>query len=156
MLEKTTTMLGAGDRIPEVTLQGRDGPVPLSSLLGKRLVLFFYPKDDTPGCTAEACSFRDEYQAFVDAGAEVIGVSSDDGASHAAFAGRHRLPFPLLSDPGEIARNAFGIPRTLGLLPGRATFVIDADGTVLHAFNSQFAPTKHVAEALTILRGARV
>jgi peroxiredoxin Q/BCP len=148
-------MLQAGDRIPDATLTGRDGPVPLASLLGQRLVLFFYPKDDTPGCTAQACSFRDDYQAFVEAGAEVIGVSSDGGASHDAFAGRHRLPFRLLSDPGEAVRKAFGIPKTLGILPGRATFVIDRDGTILHAFNSQFAPTKHVEQALSALRGAR-
>jgi peroxiredoxin Q/BCP len=147
-------MLNAGDSVPDVTLLDRTEPVPLASFRGRRLVLFFYPKDRTAGCTAEACSFRDEYQAFVDAGAEVVGVSSDDGASHAGFAQRHGLPFRLLSDPGEIARKAFGIPKTLGLFPGRATFVIDADGTILHAFNSQFEPLRHVREALKILGGA--
>jgi peroxiredoxin Q/BCP len=148
-------MLQVGDKAPDVTLQERNVPVQLASFQGKRLVLFFYPKDDTPGCTAEACSFRDEYQAFVDAGAEVAGVSSDDAASHDGFASKHRLPFRLLSDADGAARKAFGVPKTLGILPGRATFVIDADGTILHAFNSQFAPAKHVTEALTILRGAR-
>jgi peroxiredoxin Q/BCP len=147
-------MRKAGDAAPDVTLLERNAPVALASFRGKPLVLFFYPKDETPGCTAEACSFRDEYQAFVEAGAEVAGVSSDDGTSHDGFAARHRLPFRLLSDPGEAARKAFGIPKTLGLFPGRATFVIDADGTILHAFNSQFAPLRHVREALTILRGA--
>jgi thioredoxin-dependent peroxiredoxin len=147
-------MLKAGDLAPDVAFVEKNASVPLASFRGKRLVLFFYPKDDTPGCTAEACSFRDEYQAFVDAGSEVAGVSSDDGASHDGFASKHRLPFRLLSDPGEVARKAFGIPKTLGLFPGRATFVIDGDGKILHAFNSQFAPAKHVQEALTILRGA--
>jgi peroxiredoxin Q/BCP len=149
-------MLKTGDSVPDVTLLDRTEPVPLASFRGRRLVLFFYPKDRTAGCTAEACSFRDEYQAFVDAGAEVVGVSSDDGASHAGFAQRHGLPFRLLSDPGEIARKAFGIPKTLGLFPGRATFVIDADGTILLAFNSQFEPLRHVREALKILRGGPV
>jgi peroxiredoxin Q/BCP len=147
-------MLGAGAAAPDVTLIDRSGPVTLASFRGKRLVLFFYPKDDTPGCTAEACSFRDEYEAFVEAGAEVVGVSSDDGASHDGFAAKHRLPFRLLSDPGERARKAFGIRKTLGLFPGRATFVIDEHGTILHAFDSQFEPLRHVTEALTILRGA--
>jgi thioredoxin-dependent peroxiredoxin len=147
-------MLKAGDRAPDVSFVEKNQPVTLASFRGKKLVLFFYPKDDTPGCTAQACSFRDEYRAFVDADVQVAGVSSDDGASHDAFAGKHNLPFRLLSDPDESARRAFGIPKTLGLFPGRATFVIDADGTILHAFNSQFAPAKHVREALTILRGA--
>lgn len=118
-------------------------------------MLFFYPKDNTAGCTAEVCSFRDAYEDFVEAGAEVAGVSSDDGASHEGFAAKHKLPFRLLTDTDEIARKAFGIPKTLGLFPGRATFVIDPGGTVLHAFNSQFAPLKHVSEAMTTLRGAR-
>jgi peroxiredoxin Q/BCP len=147
-------MLKAGDRVPDVTLLDRAEPVPLASFRGRRLVLFFYPKDETAGCTAEACSFRDEYQGFVEAGAEVAGVSADDGASHERFAGRHSLPFRLLSDPGEVARRAFGIPKTFGLFPGRATFVIDADGTILHAFNSQFEPLRHVREALKILGDA--
>jgi peroxiredoxin Q/BCP len=148
-------MLNTGDQTPDVTLLEKNVPVPLSSFRGKWLVLFFYPKDNTAGCTAEVCSFRDAYEDFVEAGAEVAGVSSDDAASHERFAAKHRLPFRLLSDPGEIARKAFGIPKTLGLFPGRATFVIDPDGTILHSFNSQFAPLKHVSEALTTLRGAR-
>jgi peroxiredoxin Q/BCP len=148
-------MLSTGDAAPAVTFLEKNQPVSLASFRGKWLVLFFYPKDNTAGCTAEACSFRDAYEDFVEAGAEVAGVSSDDGASHDGFAAKHRLPFRLLSDPDEIARTAFGIPKTLGLFPGRATFVIDPDGTILHAFNSQFAPLKHVSEALTTLRGAR-
>jgi len=148
-------MLHAGDACPDFSLPDAAGmPVEARALRGRPFVLFFYPKDDTPGCTAEACAFRDEYRAFVDAGAEVFGVSSDDGASHARFAGRHGLPFRLLSDAGGAVRRAFGVPATLGVLPGRATFVIDANGTIVHAFNAQFLPKAHVVEALAALRAA--
>jgi peroxiredoxin Q/BCP len=146
-------MLNRGDHIPDVPLVNADGStVLLGSLIDRPLVLFFYPKDSTPGCTAEACAFRDEYQAFVEAGADVIGVSSDDNQSHANFRERHRLPYRLMSDPDGEARKAFGIPKTLGILPGRATFVINRQGTILYAFNSQFAPERHVKNALEALR----
>ncbi|HTC30942.1 MAG TPA: peroxiredoxin [Candidatus Acidoferrum sp.] len=146
-------MLNRGDHIPDVALVNADGStVLLGSLIDRPLVLFFYPKDNTPGCTAEVCAFRDDYQAFVEAGADVIGVSSDDNQSHANFRERHRLPYRLMSDPGGAARKAFGIPKTLGVLPGRATFVINRQGTILYAFNSQFAPERHVKNALEALR----
>jgi peroxiredoxin Q/BCP len=146
-------MLSRGDRAPEVSFVDEDhNRVALSSLLSKTLVLFFYPKDDTPGCTAEACGFRDSYGDFESAGAEVIGVSSDDTSSHDRFRARHRLPFRLLSDPDGTARRAFGVPNTFGILPGRATFVISPDGTIAYAFNSQFAPQKHVANALAAIK----
>jgi len=146
-------MLTRGDHVPNVSLVGADGTaVLLGSLIDRPLVLFFYPKDNTPGCTAEVCAFRDDYQAFVEAGADVIGVSSDDSQSHAAFRERQRLPYRLMSDPNGDARKAFGIPKTLGILPGRATFVIDRQGTILYAFNSQFAPERHVKNALEALR----
>jgi len=115
-------------------------------------VLYFYPKDNTPACTAEACSFRDAYTAFTDAGAQVIGVSSDSADSHTAFAQRHALPFPLASDPGGGLRKAFGVPKTLGLLPGRVTYVIDRGGVVRSVFNSMFAPQKHVDAALGVIK----
>jgi thioredoxin-dependent peroxiredoxin len=146
-------MLTRGDHIPDVPLVDADGStVLLGSLIDRPLVLFFYPKDNTPGCTAEVCAFRDDYEAFVEAGADVIGVSSDDNQSHANFRERHRLPYRLMSDPGGAARKAFGIPKTLGILPGRATFVINRQGTILYAFNSQFAPERHVKNALEALR----
>ena len=91
-------------------------------------MLYFYPKDDTPGCTKEACTFRDQYEDFTAAGAEVIGVSSDSSESHRKFAGKYSLPFTLLSDRGGEVRKRYGVPATLGLLPGRVTFVIDAGG----------------------------
>jgi thioredoxin-dependent peroxiredoxin len=146
-------MLTRGDHIPDVPLVNADGStVLLGSLIDRPLVLFFYPKDNTPGCAAEVCAFRDDYEAFVEAGADVIGVSSDDNQSHANFRERHRLPYRLMSDPGGAARKAFGIPKTLGILPGRATFVINRQGTILYAFNSQFAPERHVKNALEALR----
>jgi thioredoxin-dependent peroxiredoxin len=118
----------------------------------KAVVLYFYPKDDTPGCTKESCAFRDSYQDFQDAGAEVIGVSSDSAESHGRFAAKHRLPFTLLADQGGQVRKHYGVPATLGLLPGRVTFVIGRDGVVRHVFNSQFQATQHVSEALQALR----
>jgi peroxiredoxin Q/BCP len=116
------------------------------------VVLYFYPKDDTPGCTKEACTFRDDYAEFEAAGAAVLGVSGDSSESHRRFAAKHRLPFPLLADPGGKVRRLYGVPATLGLLPGRVTFVIDGAGIVRHVFSSQLNPARHVAEALGVLR----
>jgi peroxiredoxin Q/BCP len=121
----------------------------LSDFLGKRVVvLFFYPRDGTPICTKEACSFRDSYRQFMDAGAEVVGVSSDSAASHRDFAHQHDLPFHLISDADGSLRKAFGVPRTLGLLPGRVTYVIDKAGIVRLIFSAQFASEEHVQQAL--------
>ena len=148
-------MLNPGDLIPDVSLDGPDGaPVRVRDLASERaLVLYFYPKDETAGCTAEACSFRDHYQDFTDAGADVVGVSADGKDSHARFVERHRLPFKLLTDRGGAAAAAFAVKKSfLGLLPGRVTFVIDREGKVRHAFDSQIRPTAHVAEALRVVR----
>jgi peroxiredoxin Q/BCP len=149
--------LGVGDEAPDFELPDRDGkPVRLRDFRGKRsVVLYFYPKDDTPGCTKESCAFRDRYEEFRDAGAEVIGVSSDGEESHRRFAEKHRLPFVLLSDHGGKVRKAYRVPASLGVLPGRVTFVIDEGGIVRHVFNSQLKPTQHIAEALDALRKAR-
>jgi peroxiredoxin Q/BCP len=147
------TGLAAGDRAPDFTLENQDGkPVALADFAGrKNVVVYFYPKDDTPGCTRESCAFRDHYDDFVEAGAEVIGISSDGAASHRAFAEKHRLPFTLLSDPDGRVRRAFQVPSSLGVLPGRVTYVIDKQGVIRHAFNSQLNPAKHVDEALRVL-----
>jgi peroxiredoxin Q/BCP len=143
----------AGQRAPDFTLPDANGkPVRLADFAGKPVVLYFYPKDDTPGCTKEACSFRDQYQDFEDAGAVVVGVSSDSSESHRKFAAKHRLPFTLLSDRGGEVRKRYGVPATLGLLPGRVTYVIDAEGMVRHVFDSQLDATRHVSEALETLR----
>ena len=143
-----------GDLAPEFTLPSQTGErVCLAEFRGsKAVVLFFYPKDGTAVCTKEACSFRDAYEDFVQAGAAVIGVSSDPVESHQVFASGHRLPFVLLSDADGSLRKAFGVPKTLGLLPGRVTYVIDKEGVVRHVFSSQFAADRHVSEALAIVR----
>jgi peroxiredoxin Q/BCP len=145
-----------GQKAPDFELPDASGTrVRLSDFRGKKaVVLYFYPKDDTPGCTAEACSFRDSYEDFQEAGAEVIGVSSDSASSHEKFARRHKLPFTLLSDADGKVRKQYGVPATLGLLPGRVTFVIDRDGAVRHVFNSQLQATRHVSEALAALESA--
>ena len=117
----------------------------------KNIVLYFYPKDNTAGCTAEACSFRDSYEVFQEAGAEVIGISSDSEKTHQQFANKNKLPFILLSDLGGVVRKFYGVPSTFGLLPGRVTYIIDKKGIVRHIFSSQFAPQMHVTEALKVL-----
>lgn len=146
--------INVGDMAPDFTLPNQAGePVVLSSFRGQRaVVLYFYPKDDTPGCTVESCSFRDSYEDFVAVGAEVIGISSDSPDSHKAFAQKHNLPFTLVSDRGAAVRKAYGVPATLGLLPGRVTYIIDKDGKVRHIFNSQFNPKGHVDQAMGILK----
>ncbi|MEB3332702.1 MAG: peroxiredoxin [Synechococcaceae cyanobacterium] len=145
--------LRPGDRAPRIDLQDADGQRRCSDdLAGRALVLFFYPKDDTPGCTAEACAFRDGHAELQELGAEVWGVSGDDAGSHRRFAERHQLPYPLLVDSGNRLRRAFAVPAVLGLLPGRVTYVIDGDGVIRHVFNNLLDGAAHRREALTALR----
>ena len=147
--------LKVGDKVPAFSLPDQNGnTINLADYLGKQpVVIYFYPKDDTPGCTAEACSFRDQYEDFKDAGAEVFGISSDSPQKHAAFAKRHGLPFVLLSDEHKRARKLMGVPGDLfGLLPGRVTYVVDDTGAVVHIFNSQLKAERHVKEAIQSLR----
>jgi peroxiredoxin Q/BCP len=143
-----------GDKAPDFTLPSQSGEqVRLQDRLGERIVvLYFYPKDNTSGCTAEACAFRDSHEVFTEAGAEVIGISSDSAERHAAFAGKHNLPFTLLSDQGGRVRKQYGVPAVLGLLPGRVTYVIDRQGTVRHVFNSMTNINQHVGDALEVVR----
>jgi thioredoxin-dependent peroxiredoxin len=145
--------LEVGDVAPEFTLPKASGDlVSLSDFRGRSdVVLFFYPKDYSPVCTAEACSFRDSYEVFREAGAEVIGISADSSQSHGRFAARFRLPFVLLSDKGGVVRRRYGVTKTLGIFPGRSTYVIDRVGVIRHIFSSQFLPAKHVSEALSVL-----
>lgn len=147
-------MAETGIAAPQVKFTKEDGTsVQLSEYLGKRtIVLYFYPKDDTYGCTIEACTFRDSYEDFKAAGADVIGVSADDGASHEAFKAKNKLPFTLLSDPGNEGAKAFGVKKVFGLLPGRVTFVIDRQGIIRHRFESAVRMQKHVEEALTLVK----
>ena len=130
--------INVGDTAPDFTLPSQSGEsVTLSSFQGEKpVVLYFYPKDDTPGCTTESCTFRDSFEDFQDLGSEVIGISSDSPESHQQFAAKYQLPFTLVSDRNSTVRKAYGVPATLGLLPGRVTYVIDKSGTVRHRFNS--------------------
>jgi peroxiredoxin Q/BCP len=150
-------MLHSGERAPDFDLASTSGSnVKLSDYAGKKcVVLYFYPKDDTPGCTVEACSFRDAYDVFAEAGAEVIGVSADSVTTHERFAKKHQLPMTLLSDPDGTVRGKYGVKATLGLFPGRVTFVIDKEGIVRHAFSSQLRFSKHVDEALEVVKRLR-
>jgi len=143
-----------GDALPEFTLLDQNNEsVNIKDKIGKPLVIYFYPKDDTPGCTREACKFRDDFEDFADLGAEIYGISADSPASHKRFAEKYRLSFTLLSDRNRAVEKLFGLKRNLfGLLPERVTFVVDRDGIVRHVFKSQFKAEKHVQEALNTLR----
>lgn len=147
-------MLQLGDQAPDFTLPTDKGDAfHLAAQRGQAVVLYFYPKDDTPGCTAEACAFRDQYADFLDLGAVVVGVSADSEASHQRFSQKHRLPFPLLADPSGALRKMYEVPRALlGLLPGRVTFVIDAAGKIAYIFNSLSGATDHVRKTKQVLR----
>ncbi len=140
---------------PDFTLPSQAGEmVSLKDFIGtKPVVLFFYPKDDTSGCTRQACAFRDDYEEFGKLDAEVIRISSDSVDSHRRFASKHDLPFTLLSDEGGKVRKLYGVQNSFGLFPGRVTYVIDEEGVVRHIFSSQLGVERHVAEAIEALRG---
>lgn len=143
-------MLTPNTKAPLFSLKDQDGNlVELKSFLGKKtIVLFFYPQDETPGCTAEACSFRDNYIGFQAHNAQVIGISSDSEASHQQFRAKHTLPYPLLSDPnGEVALS-YGVKKRFGFLKDRVSFVIDPEGVIRHAYSSQLQVHKHIDECL--------
>ena len=142
-----------GDKIPSFTsIDSKGNSFDIFEYIGKPLVIYFYPKDDTPGCTIQACTFRDKYEDFKALGAEVIGISSDSLKSHQKFALRYKLPFILLSDFDKKIRTQFGVPNDfLGLIPGRATYVIDKNGVVQLIFDSTSAKI-HIEKALEILK----
>lgn len=150
----SATPVQIGDPVPEVRLELHDGrTVPLRELIAGRVaVLYFYPRDGTPICTAQACAFRDAYEEFSRLGAVVIGISSDSTQRHRQFAEQHRLPFLLASDEEGALRRAFGVPRTWGIFPGRVTYVIDPGGIVRHVFEAQWTARGHVEEALRVVR----
>lgn len=143
-----------GERAPDFTLPRADGtPFRLSEAVRRGVVvLYFYPKDETMGCVAEACAFRDQYEVFTEAGAQVVGVSADSAESHQQFAAHHRLPFVLLTDADGKVRKSYGVGKLLGIIDGRITYVIDTRGIVRHVFSSRLQPTRHVAEALAVVR----
>ena len=154
MSADTKGKVQVGDQAPAFSLPTQNGTsVNLADFHGKSIVvLYFYPKDDTPGCTAEACSFRDNYEVFKEAGAEVIGVSSDSEESHQQFGSKYKLPFVLVSDKKGALRKQYGVPSSLGVLPGRVTYVVDKQGVVRHIFNDMFNSKKHIDEALKVVR----
>ncbi|MEQ8628014.1 peroxiredoxin [Ekhidna sp.] len=147
-------MLHKGEQIPYLRLEDQDGKmVSLSDLVGNPMVIYFYPKDNTAVCTAQACGFRDHYEQFQQAGAEVIGISRDSAESHKHVTNKRNLPFLLLSDSKKEAHKAFKVPSSLfGLLPGRVTFVIDKEGKVAHTFRADFNADKHIKEALKVIK----
>ncbi len=147
--------LKVGDTLPNFTAKDTNGNVfDSQNYIGKQsLVIYFYPKDNTPGCTAEACSFRDNYQDFKDLGAEVIGISADSVTSHLKFKSKFNLPFILLSDADKKLRKLFGVENSLIFLPGRETFVADKNGVILMIFNSMSSKI-HIEKALQILKKA--
>jgi len=138
-----------GDKAPDFTLPSQMGDnLTLSEFFGKNnIVLYFYPKDESPGCTKEACSFRDNYQELTNLGAEVLGVSGQSVESHKSFASHYGLPFILLSDEDNKVRELYGVPSTMGIIPGRVTYIIDKKGVVRHIFSSQTQAQRHVEEA---------
>ena len=146
--------LQPGQPAPNFSLRAADGRlIKLSDYKNKKnVVLFFYPKDDSPGCTAEACTFRDRYDDFVEAGAEVIGISADSADSHQKFSTKHGLPMTLLTDEKGTIRKAYNVKDTFGLVPGRVTFLIDRKGIIRHVFSSQIRVHQHVEQALQVLR----
>ena len=147
--------LEVGDTIPAFILKDQNNnDFDIDRFRGKKsMVIYFYPKDDTPGCTKEACSFRDEFEIFTDLNVEVIGISADNVTSHKKFAEKYRLPFTLLADTKNKVRKLFGVPSSLmGLLPGRVTYVINKNGIIVHIFNSQFGAEQHIEESLSILK----
>jgi thioredoxin-dependent peroxiredoxin len=143
-----------GVKAPLFSLPDQDGKiVNISEFIGKKkLVIYFYPKDESYGCTKEACSFRDSYEDFKEAGAEVIGISADDETSHKEFSAHHKLPFILLSDKDKKVAALYNIKKTMGILPGRVTFVIDKEGIIRMIYSSQVNFQKHVDEAIEMLR----
>ena len=151
--------LKVGDKIPNFTVKDTNGnDFDSTTVLGKKpIVIYFYPKDNTPGCTAQACSFRDQYEDFTDLGAAVIGVSGDSVSAHQKFTNQYKLPFLLLSDEDQKLRKLFGVPSGFfGLLPGRVTYVADKNGIIKMIFDNSLMVTKHISKALESIRNSTI
>ena len=147
--------IDVGSTVPAFSLKDQFGKdFDIESVKGKKnLVIYFYPKDDSPGCTKEACSFRDQFEVFSDADALIIGISAQSVKSHLEFANKYRLNYTLLSDEGNNVRKLFDVPTNLfGLLPGRVTYIVNKAGKVVFIFNSQMQAEKHIEEAIRILK----
>ena len=147
------TTLEVGDPVPQFVLRDQNNrELDISDYIGEtKLVIYFYPKDESPGCTKEACAFRDSFADYTDAGATVIGINSGSVESHHAFAEKYRLPFTLLSDPGNRVLKQFGVKNVL-FLTGRETFVIGLDGKVAFKYRAMMNATKHNDEVLAFLK----
>jgi peroxiredoxin Q/BCP len=146
--------LEIGDSLPDFSVIDQDGhEVSNDSIRGKNVVLFFYPRDNSPICTSQACAFRDSYEDFLEFDCEVIGISSDNVKSHKNFSKKLKLPFRLVSDENNSLREKFGVPSNLmGLLPGRVTYIADKNGIIQFIFNSQLNGRKHVKQAIRFLK----
>jgi peroxiredoxin Q/BCP len=148
-------MIQIGDSCPSFILKNQfSEDFDVNQVLGKKtLVIYFYPKDDTPGCTKEACSFRDRFEEFQDLGCEVIGISSDSEQKHKEFADKHKLPFILLADTNQSVRKSFGVPGSLfGLIPGRVTYIVGNEMKIKGIFNSLLNPLGHIEHALELVK----
>ena len=142
-----------GDQVPAFTLNDQNGKsFSVHAQMKKPMVIYFYPKDDTPGCVKEACRFRDDFEKFTDLGVLVIGISGDSVASHKKFEEKYNLPFTLLADVDNAVRKLFDVPKSMLLFPGRVTYIVDKNGIVQYIFNSQFAAEKHIENALKKLQ----
>jgi peroxiredoxin Q/BCP len=144
-----------GSKLPSFALPDQHGNMlDINTLIGtKNLVIYFYPKDDSPGCTREACYFQDQFEVFNSEDALIIGISGQSVESHRKFTEKYHLSFTLLSDKDNKVRKMFGVPTDFfGVLPGRVTYIADKTGTVVYVFDSQSQATKHVDEALRILK----
>jgi len=144
--------LRIGDKIPFFSLKDQNNDIRSSEKLNKPLILFFYPKDDTPGCTIEACGFRDKYDLFKILGAEVWGISNGDSQSHLEFANKHKLQYPLLCDINNTLRRKFGVPKIFGFIEGRVTYIIDSNGIIVHIFEDLLNGPAHIKEAIKALK----
>ena len=144
--------LKIGDQIPPFSLKDQNGNLRSSNKINKSLVLFFYPKDDTPGCTIEACGFRDKYDLFKILGAEVWGISNGSTQSHLEFANKNKLQYPLLCDQNNILRKKFGVPKKLGFIEGRVTYIINSQGIIKHIFEDLINGPAHIKEAVKALK----
>jgi peroxiredoxin Q/BCP len=150
--DKDMKKIEVGDAIPAINLKDENGVEVNINAIKKPLIIYFYPKDETPGCIKEACKFRDEFESFVDLGVQVFGISGDSSASHKKFKEKYHLPFTLLADTNNEVRKKFGVPKSLLFLPGRVTYIVNKKGIVTYIFNSQFGAEKHIEKALKYLR----
>ena len=156
--DSSDTRIGVGSTLPSFSLKDQYGNTfSIDSVIGKQnLLIYFYPKDGSPGCTREACAFRDEFDEFKKAGTMIIGISGQSVESHMKFATENRINYPLLSDEGNKVRKLFKVPANLlGLIPGRVTYIIDKNGKVVFVYGSQVMATSHAEKALKIVKGLK-